>query len=58
MSSDPDLFAFLGFMVFAVILTIGFWLFFFLSAIIPYWLFGAAKERVVELIEERKNNKK
>ena len=46
---------YLGFLAFLTILTIGFWLFFVLLLfVIPYWVFGALKERIEELIEERK----
>ena len=45
----------LGFLAFLTILTIGFWLFFVLLLfVIPYWVFGALKERIEEFIEERK----
>ena len=47
---------YLGFLAFLTILTIGFWLFFVLLLfVIPYWVFGALKERIEEFIEERKN---
>ena len=40
---------YLGFLAFLSILTIGFWLMIFLlTFVIPYWLFGAAKERFYE----------
>ena len=42
---------YLGFIMFLSILTIGFWLLIFLSAILPYWIGGA-------LIERLKENKK
>ena len=46
---------YLGFLAFLTILTIGFWLFFVLLLfVIPYWVFGAIKERIEEIIEERK----
>ena len=46
---------YLGFLAFLTILTIGFWLFFVLLLfVIPYWVFGALKERIEEFIEERK----
>ena len=46
---------YLGFLAFLTILTIGFWLFFVLLLfVIPYWVFGAFKERIEELIQERK----
>ena len=47
---------YLGFIAFLTILTIGFWLFFVLLLfVIPYWVFGALKERIEEFIQERKN---
>ena len=47
---------YLGFLAFLTILTIGFWLFFVLLLfVIPYWVFGALKERIEEFIQERKN---
>lgn len=42
---------FLGFILFLSILTIGFWLLIFLTAILPYWIGGS-------LIERLKENKK
>ena len=46
---------YLGFLAFLTILTIGFWLFFVLLLfVIPYWVIGALKERIEELIQERK----
>jgi predicted membrane protein len=35
---------YLGFLAFLTILTIGFWLMFFLIAIIPYWIGGVLLE--------------
>jgi len=35
---------YLGFLAFLTILTIGFWLMFFLIAIIPYWIGGTLLE--------------
>ncbi len=35
---------YLGFLAFITILTIGFWLMFFLIAIIPYWIGGVLLE--------------
>lgn len=35
---------FLGFLVIMIVLTIGFWLLFFLIGILPYWIGGALKE--------------
>ncbi len=55
-----DMFEFdqyLGFLAFLSILTIGFWLMIFLlTFVIPYWLFGAAKERFDEWRAEKKQN--
>jgi hypothetical protein len=45
---------YLGFLIFLTILTIGFWLMFFLVSFVPYWIGGA----IVELIKERRNKKK
>lgn len=46
---------YLGFLAFLSILTIGFWLMIFLlTFVIPYWLFGAAKERFDEWREDSK----
>ncbi|WP_373058735.1 hypothetical protein [Zunongwangia sp. H14] len=45
---------YLGFLLFLVILTMGFWLMFFLVAIVPYWLGGS----ITELLKERKAKKK
>lgn len=42
---------YLGFILFLGILTIGFWLLIFLTAILPYWIGGS-------LIERLKENKK
>ncbi len=39
---------YLGFLLFLTILTIGFWLMFFLVGIVPYWLAGAIKELMAE----------
>ena len=48
---------YLGFLAFLTVLTIGFWLFFVLLLfVIPYWVFGAIKERIEELLEERKKS--
>jgi predicted membrane protein len=35
---------YLGFLAFLIILTIGFWLMFFLISIIPYWIGGVLLE--------------
>ena len=35
---------YLGFLAFLTILTIGFWLMFFLVGFVQYWLFGALRE--------------
>ena len=57
-TTRKDMFEFdqyLGFLAFLTILTIGFWLFFVLLLfVIPYWVFGALKERIKEFIQERK----
>ncbi len=45
---------YLGFLLFLGILTLGFWLMFFLVGFVPYWISGA----IVELIKEKKNKKK
>ncbi len=46
---------YLGFLAFLSILTIGFWLMIFLlTFVIPYWLFGAAKEGLDELRAAKK----
>ena len=43
---------YLGFLAFLTILTIGFWLFFVLLLfVIPYWVFGALKERIDLYVE-------
>ena len=44
---------YLGFLLFLTILTMGFWLMFFLVAFVPYWIFGG----VTELLKERKAKK-
>ncbi|MDA9356811.1 hypothetical protein N8376_01070 [Flavobacteriaceae bacterium] len=47
---------FLGFIAFASILTIGFWLMFFLIGfVIPYWVGGSLLERLKEIRDKRKN---
>lgn len=45
---------YLGFLAFLTILTIGFWLLIFLTAIIPYWIGGALIERLKEMKEAKK----
>ncbi len=45
---------YLGFLAFLTILTIGFWLLIFLTAIIPYWIGGALMERLKEMKEAKK----
>ena len=45
---------YLGFILFLTILTIGFWLMFFLVGFVQYWLGGA----IIELIKEKRNKKK
>lgn len=44
---------YLGFLLFLTILTIGFWVMFFLVAFVPYWIGGA----IMELIKEKKAKK-
>lgn len=39
---------YLGFVMFLSILTIGFWLLIFLTAILPYWIGGSLMERLKE----------
>lgn len=45
---------YLGFLAFAIIVLIGFWLMIFLTSIIPYWIGGAVKE----MLDERKEKKR
>ena len=46
---------YLGFLAFLTILTIGFWLMIFLiTFVIPYWIFGAAIERIKEKRADKK----
>ena len=45
-----DFTQYLGFILFLTILTIGFWLMYFLVGFVQYWLFGAVRE----LIKEKK----
>jgi len=48
---------YLGFLAFATILSIGFWLMIFLlTFVIPYWVGGALLERLIEIRDARKNN--
>ena len=50
---------YLGFLAFATILTIGFWLMIFLlTFVIPYWVGGALLERLKEIRDTRKNKAK
>lgn len=50
---------YLGFLAFATILTIGFWLMIFLlTFVIPYWVGGALLERLKEIRDARKNKAK
>ncbi|WP_192901713.1 hypothetical protein [Psychroflexus aestuariivivens] len=48
---------YLGFLAFLLILTIGFWLLIFLTAIIPYWIGGSLIERLKEIKENKKKDK-
>lgn len=46
---------YLGWLAFLTIFTIGFWLMIFMfSFVIPYWIFGASKEKFEEMRAERK----
>jgi hypothetical protein len=45
---------YLGFLAFLTILTIGFWLMFFLVGILPYWIGG----NIMESLKERKEKKR
>jgi hypothetical protein len=45
---------YLGFLLFLTILTMGFWLMFFLASFVSYWVGGAT----IELIKERRAKKK
>lgn len=45
---------YLGFLAFAGILLIGFWLMIFLMLFVPYWIGGA----IMELVKEKKAAKK
>jgi hypothetical protein len=45
---------YLGFLVFLTILTIGFWLMFFLVSFVLYWVGGAS----MNMIKERREQKK
>ena len=44
---------YLGFVLFLTILTIGFWLMFFLVGFVQYWIGGS----IIELLKERKAKK-
>ncbi len=49
---------YLGFLAFASILTMGFWLMIFLMTfVIPYWVLGSSIERFNEIKAERKAKK-
>ncbi|MCM4156055.1 hypothetical protein [Gramella sp. AN32] len=48
---------YLGFLAFLTILTMGFWLMFFLVAFVPYWIAGAVGELVKEKRAARKKAK-
>lgn len=45
---------YIGFIVIMVVLTIGFWLMFFLVGFLPYWIGGAIKE----MLKDRKEAKR
>ncbi len=44
---------YLGFILFLTILTIGFWLMFFLVGFVHYWIGGS----IIELLKERREKK-
>ncbi len=46
---------YLGFLAFLAILTLGFWLMFFLVGILPYWIGGSLYERWKMKRDEKKN---
>ncbi len=46
---------YLGFLAFLGILTLGFWLMFFLVGILPYWIGGSLYESWKMKREEKKN---
>lgn len=48
-----DFTQYLGFMLFLTILTVGFWLMFFLVGFVQYWLFGAVRELIKEKRAEK-----
>lgn len=48
---------YLGFLAFAGIALMGFWVMLFLTAIIPYWIGGAVKEMIDEKREKRRLEK-
>lgn len=48
---------YLGFLAFLIIFLMGFWLLLFLSALIPYWIGGALKERMQLKRAEKKELK-
>lgn len=45
---------YLGFLAIMIIVSIGFWLMFFLVGIIPYWIYGST----MEAYQERKERKR
>ena len=49
---------YLGFILFLTILTIGFWLMFFLVAFLQYWVGGALWERFKEMREKKREESK
>lgn len=48
---------YLGFLAFLIILTMGFWLMIFLSAIVPYWISGSIAEKLKEMKQKKKIEK-
>ena len=47
---------YLGFLAFLGILTLGFWLMIFLTAIIPYWITGSLLKKEAKLKKQEVNN--
>lgn len=45
---------YLGFLAFLAILTLGFWLMFFLVSIIPYWIGGSLAEKMKNRKEKKR----
>lgn len=45
---------YLGFLAFLAILTLGFWLMFFLASILPYWIGGSLYEKWKDSRDEKR----